>query len=119
MFANAIGVISESIALNPQLKHVETAVPNARIRVGNTSAARTQLIGPKENEFKIVMTKNMATPARWAAILVLADAEILVPRGKEASSAARTANAHMSNVDPSRRGFFRPTRSMKQVIKLR
>lgn len=108
---------SESNALNPQLKHVDSAVPSARVRVGKTSAASTQLIGPKEKEATTVMMKNMATPARWAVMFV-----VPVPGetagGKEAVSAARTANVQTKDADPYRSGFFRPTRSMKHVMKL-
>jgi glycerol-3-phosphate O-acyltransferase len=46
-----------------QLEQVATLVPIARVFVGKTSDARTQLTGPKLREKKILSIKIMATPA--------------------------------------------------------
>lgn len=53
----------------------------------------------------------MAMPARCAARFV-------VPGGNEATIAASTEKVHTKVAAPKRRGFFRPMRSRKIVMKL-
>lgn len=55
-------VIYEGTKLT-QLAQVATLVPIARVLVGKTSDARTQLTGPKLREKMILSIKIMATPA--------------------------------------------------------
>lgn len=83
-------------------------------RVGKTSEARTQLTGPKEREKTMEVRKIIAMPARWAARLGVLEVE----GGKEETRAARMENVHMKVQAPKRRGFFRPMRSMRRVMKL-
>lgn len=46
-----------------QFEQVATLVPRDRVLVGKTSAARTQLTGPKLREKKMLSIKIMAIPA--------------------------------------------------------
>lgn len=107
-----MGDTSEKSTLNAQLQQVATAVPRARVRVGKTSDARTQVIGPKEREKTIEVRKIIAMPARCAVRLSV------VPGGKEATIAASTENVHTKVAAPKSSGFLRPTRSRKIVMKL-
>ena len=81
--------------------------------MGKTSEARTQLTGPKEREKTMDVRKIMAIPARWAARFGVVESA-----GKEETRAARMENVQMKIEAPKRRGFFRPTRSIRSAMKL-
>jgi len=114
---------------------VATLVPIDLVLVGKTSDANTQLTGPKLKEKNILSMKIIATPAldkdgelmtmnfqckeshRCAATLTVP----WTPSGRGglvATIAARIAYNTTKTVAPNKRGFFRPTRSRKSVMKL-
>ena len=77
-----------------------------------TSEARTQLTGPKLRENIILVRNIMAIPTLCA--VRFADS----PGGKHATMALKIENVITKDPAPNARGFFRPTRSMRNVMKL-
>lgn len=95
------------------MAHVATLVPMARVFVGNTSDANTQLTGPKLREKMMLVKKIMAIPAFCAAALAVSESTGLV-----AKMAAKIENVTTKLPAPKIRGFLRPTRSRTKTMKL-
>ena len=109
-----MGETSENRTLKAQLQQVATAVPIERVRVGNTSAASTQLTGPNEREKTIDVKKIIAIPARCAAKFISPE-----PGGNDATIAASTENVQTKVAAPKSKGLLRPIRSTRSVMKLK
>lgn len=102
-----------SVYKRTQLAQVATLVPMARVFVGKTSDANTQLTGPKLREKLMLVKKIMAMPAFCAAALAVAEST-----GFVAKIADKMEKVTTKLPAPKMSGFLRPTRSRTKMMKL-